>query len=135
MIWRAICLVLLAAGILLVPSWILEGQSGQKSPAQSTYRLRTSVISAAGGAMQASGFRQKGTLAQPTPVGVCVGSGNTLYAGVWNTWVKTIIGTETEPQIYTNRLFQNYPNPFNPATSIAFTRIRAGDSSFRDAHL
>jgi len=121
MYWRVFVALLLSVGIVFMPAQAPGDDPPPRSPNQTTYKLRTSVIGAAGGPMQASGFRQKGTLAQPIPVGVCSGSGNKLYAGFWSTWAKTIIGVETGPEIFTNKLFQNYPNPFNPTTTIEFS--------------
>jgi len=126
MIWRAICSVLLVVGALASAAWTTADDAGQESSEQSTYRLRSSVVGAAGGKMQAAGVRSKGTLAQPTPIGVGTESATTIYAGYWAIWSETVTGVVTEPAALTNRLFQNYPNPFNPTTTIKFASAQTG---------
>ena len=83
-------------------------------------------MGAAGPPAQAGGARLKGTLGQPTPIGVGTGTGHTLYAGFWHVWRRTVTGIEGEPPVFADRLFQNYPNPFNPTTSIRYTIAETG---------
>lgn len=125
--WRSMVAVPLTAGLLLVPTWS-RGSEPAPQAGQSTYVLRASVMGGAGVPTQAGGFRQTGTLAQATPVGVCTESGNTLYAGFWRAWMAVAVtGIEHgTPSILVSGLHQNHPNPFSPTTSIEYTVAQPG---------
>jgi hypothetical protein len=120
MYWRIFAALLLSAGIVFLPVQGSGDDPPPKSPSQPTYQLRTATIGAAGGPMQNSGFRQEGTLAQPTPVGTATGSGYGLYSGIWKDWAGPATGVEEEVPVLADQLYQNYPNPFNPTTTIRY---------------
>jgi hypothetical protein len=117
---KLLWLVLLPVCILV---WIgfPVGLAAQ-DPAESSYRLQTSVMGAAGSPGASGAKRTNGTLAQATPIGVGSSSGKTLYAGFWSRpWVLASI-LETEDDLtLTNRIYQNFPNPFTHATTIAYS--------------
>ena len=123
MYWRTFATLLLSAGVVFLPAPGLADDPPSKTPTQSTYQLRTSVIVATGGSSKAGGFRQYGTLAQPTPVGTPTGSGFTLHAGIWKEWAGPVIAIEDESPVLADELFQNYPNPFNPVTTIGYAVV------------
>ena len=120
MYWRVFAALLLSAGVVLLPAQVLGDDPPPESASQTTYQLRASVIGAAGGPTQNSGFQQQGTLAQPTPVGTPTGSGFTLYTGIWKEWAGTATAVQEETPVLADQLFQNYPNPFNPVTAISY---------------
>ena len=117
---RATIASLLSASVFLLPVLGWADDSPSKTPTQSTYTLRTSVIGATGGSSRTSGFRQYGTLAQPTPTGVATESGFDLHAGFWKEWRGPATAIEDESPVLADQLFQNYPNPFNPVTTIRY---------------
>lgn len=123
--WRKISVVTLCAALLLVSTWSWKARGSEQSSVQSAFVLRSLVIGAAGTATQTSGFGQRGTLGQPTPIGVSADPGYTLRAGFWGEGggTATSIGQGT-PQVFTDGLYQNYPNPFNPTTTIEYTVAR-----------
>jgi hypothetical protein len=90
-------------------------------PNQSSYRLQSTTMGAAGARGSSTGFKAKSTIAQPTPIGKGTASDNLLYAGFWaKPWVITgILESDQEP--LRNTLYQNYPNPFKSSTSIAYS--------------
>jgi hypothetical protein len=112
--------VLVAVCVLV---WIgAPGGLAAQQPAESSYRLQTSVIGAAGSPGAAGAKRTNGTLAQSTPIGIGSSSGKTIYAGFWSRpWVlASILELEDDPTL-ANRIYQNFPNPFTHATTIAYS--------------
>jgi hypothetical protein len=125
--WRTRKFVAVPAGILLLFNWSSAEESHPPSSSQSTHVLRSSVMCGGGGLMQTGTFRQLGTMAQPTPAGVCAGPGYTLRAGFAIVLGTTVTGIEDgRPQAFTDELLQNYPNPFSPTTRIEYTVASAG---------
>ncbi|MDH3216098.1 MAG: hypothetical protein OEN01_07375 [Candidatus Krumholzibacteria bacterium] len=113
MYWRATIASLLVAGVFLLPAQGLGDDSPSKSSNLPTYKLRASVVGAAGAPSQTTGFQQRGTLAQPTPIGIRTESGGTLYAGFWNVWMGTATGIVEEMPVFTDKLSQNRrPNTY-----------------------
>lgn len=121
MYWRTFAALLLSAGVVFLPSQGLGDDPPPGSPNQPAYILRSSVMGAAGGPTQNSGYRQRGTLGQPTPVGTPTGSGFSLHAGVWKEWAGPATAIEEASPALADKLFQNYPNPFNPVTTIVYS--------------
>ena len=117
MYWRVFVALLLSAGVVFFPVQVLGDDPSPKSASQTTYQLRTSVIGAAGGPAQTSGFRQQGTLAQPTPVGTPTGSGFTLYAGIWKESAGTATAVEEASPVLADRLYQN-PSRFHSMSGL-----------------
>jgi hypothetical protein len=127
MIWRRLNVITLSAGILLISTWSAGNERGPLSSVQSTFVLRSSVIGAAGTVMQISGFRQRGMLAQSTPIGVSSNTSYSLRAGFWGAGSGTATGIEGGAEtVFANLLRQNYPNPFNPTTTIEYTVAKTG---------
>jgi hypothetical protein len=112
---------------LLVPvcilAWTWPGSElSAQEPAQSSYRLQTSVMGSAGSPGESGGKRTNGTLAQPTPIGVGSASGKTVYAGFWSRpWVLASILELEDDLTLANRIYQNFPNPFTHATTITYS--------------
>jgi hypothetical protein len=93
--------------------------------AQSTYKVKTSVISSAGSPTSGPGVKINSTLGQPSPIGIGLETGTALYGGFWKSgWLATITDSDL-PDAVRNELFQNYPNPFNPTTTIKYSIARA----------
>jgi hypothetical protein len=95
-------------------------QHSTNSAMQSSYKLRASVISAAGGSGTSAGKTLHSTLGQ-----VVQGRGSAgdieLRTGYWGGFFDILVGVEEEiPTAHRNELFQNYPNPFNPITTIDY---------------
>jgi hypothetical protein len=104
------------------------GRPTARAPGQSPYILRTSVFGVAGGVAAGGDRVQRGTLGQPTPIGVSAAAGRAHFAGFWATWSGTVwTGVEEEAPIFSNELYQNYPNPFNPTTTIRYSVASAGE--------
>jgi hypothetical protein len=122
LLFRVACLVLAS---LLILAQIVGADGGDASPTQSSYRLETSTMGAAGAPGASTAYRGKGTMAQPTPVGVGSGDSKTLYAGFWSKpWVLASLPERESPEVLVNHLYQNYPNPFTGSTSISFSVVR-----------
>ena len=113
----------LALAFLLLPLLVVPGRNltaAELGAASSTYRIRSSVIGAAGYPGESAGLKTNGTLGQPTAIGVGSAAGKTAYLGFWGRyWIPTPV--EDVPPAVVNRLYQNYPNPFNPATTIRYS--------------
>ncbi len=116
LLWLVLLLVCILAGI------VLQGEPMAQEPAQSSYRLQTSVMGGAGSPGASGGKRSNGTLAQPMPIGVGSSSGKTVYAGFWSRpWVLASILSIQDDLTLANRIYQNFPNPFTHATTIAYS--------------
>ncbi|MBN2170408.1 MAG: T9SS type A sorting domain-containing protein [Candidatus Krumholzibacteriota bacterium] len=89
---------------------------------ESPYRLKTSVLSAAGAPGSSSDHNTNGSLGQSTPIGLGAAGDAILHAGFWKALALTTwpVGVD-EPAPAVNALYQNYPNPFNPTTEIRFS--------------
>jgi hypothetical protein len=119
---RLACLALIS--LLILPQ-IAVADGGDASPMQSSYRLETSTMGAAGAPGAGTAYRGKGTMAQPTPVGVGSADGKTLYAGFWSKhWILASVLEGESPGLLVNQLYQNFPNPFVGSTSISFSVMR-----------
>jgi hypothetical protein len=118
-------LQVLFAVLLLLPSaspTYALSKDQSKAPAQASHTLRTSVMGATGAPAGTGSYKSIGTLGQPSPVGICIASGDTLYSGFWkNYMVLRPTDVTIVPDIHVNRLYQNYPNPFNPVTTIEYS--------------
>lgn len=91
-----------------------------ESQVQSAYRLRNSVIGAAGYPGTSTNYKAAGTMGQTTPIGIGSSAGKTLRAGFWGKyWIPTAV--DETPSLYRDELYQNYPNPFNPVTTIEYS--------------
>jgi hypothetical protein len=115
-------LALSAALLALPPLLPLPGgnQIGALLAQDAGYRMRSSVMGAAGSAASGTDFRVAATLGQPTPTGILTGAGDILYAGFWGP-LSALTPADNPEAPLANMLFQNYPNPFNPATTIRYT--------------
>jgi hypothetical protein len=111
---------LIASVFLLLPCPARAGEEG-RSTDRTTYLLRSSVLGSAGGGGASSGFTTRGTLGQPTPVGVGTSPNYALFAGFWSKISVTVDVLEgVLPDPFRNALFPSRPNPFNPITTIFF---------------
>ena len=88
---------------------------------ETPYRLKTSVISAAGNPGSNFLHNTNGSLGQSTPIGIGAAGDDILYAGFWKILALTWPVAVDEPAPAVDALFQNYPNPFNPSTEIRFS--------------
>jgi hypothetical protein len=67
-------------------------------------------------------MHSKGTMGQPTPIGVGSSSGKTVYAGFWSRpWVLSSILDTDGALALTNCIYQNFPNPFMHVTTISYS--------------
>jgi len=116
LLWSALVLVCILA-------WIgPDSEIKAQEPAQSSYRLQSSVMGSAGSPGASGAKRSNGTLAQSTPIGVGSSSGKTVYAGFWSRpWVLASILELEDDLTFANRIHQNFPNPFTHATTIAYS--------------
>ena len=113
----------LSAALLALPSLVpLPGgnQIGALRAQEAGYRMRFSVMGAAGTTASGTDFRAAATLGQPTPTGILTGAGEILYAGFWGPSSALTPADNPEAPLV-NMLFQNYPNPFNPTTAIDYS--------------
>jgi hypothetical protein len=116
---RFACLIL---AVLMVLAHAGRAAPEPASAAEANYRLQTSTLGAAGAPGMSTGFRTKGTLAQPTPTGVGSAGGKTVYAGFWSRpWLLAAVFGEEQPVAPVDHLYQNFPNPFTARTTIAFS--------------
>jgi hypothetical protein len=116
--------VILVFAIVLISTSIIESSN---SLAQSSYRLKASVLGSAGSPATGSDKMSNGTLGQLSPAGTSNEAGTTLYAGFWKSGWWSIITDSELPDAVRNELFQNYPNPFNPTTTIKYSMAREGN--------
>jgi hypothetical protein len=118
--WRVVVLVAFVGVVLVVSNGKAENDGA--SATQTTYKVRSTVMGAAGTRTSDGILRSYGTMGQPTPAGTSASGNASLKAGVWPDYRRALVtGITDEPEILTNRLYQNYPNPFNPSTVIEFS--------------
>jgi hypothetical protein len=101
--------------------------AGAQQEAQSSYRLRTWVMSAAGSPGAGVSSKGNGSMGQATPIGVASSSGTTLYAGFWSkpwVWASILDAYGTGPLV--DCICQNFPNPFVETTRIAYSLAKPG---------
>ena len=110
--------------VLVIPV-VIALATGSYVLAQSTYKVKTAVISSAGSPASGAGVRINSTLGQPSPIGIGTGTGTALYGGFWKSGWLAIITDSDLPDAVRNELFQNYPNPFNPTTTIKYSISQA----------
>jgi hypothetical protein len=114
--------LVIPAAVVLGMFLITLGLDVTITQAQTTYRLQTSTMGAAGARSASSNYASKATMAQPTPIGVGTAGDNALYAGFWSKyWSAASVEGDDSPDAIVDRLYQNFPNPFTSSTSIAFS--------------
>ncbi len=110
-----VCLPVLAIGM---------GEPDQDGEAalRQDYRLLSSVMGAGGADGESQSYQTKGTLGQPTPIGIgSTGGATTLHAGFWGVYIALGHGQDVHmPQLLTNRLMHHSPNPFGARTTIQY---------------
>lgn len=87
--------------ILLMPPIVIWGP---RAHAQSSYRLRTSVIGSAGAPESSTAAKSNGTLGQPHCIGISSAGTGICYSGFWKSvWLGPVTEAETPPA-YRNEL-------------------------------
>jgi hypothetical protein len=116
----------LVLALVFILAWIgTPREGGAQQDVQSSYRLQTWVMSAAGSPGAGVSSRGNGSMSQPTPIGVGSSSGKTVYAGFWSRpWVLASVLHTDGLQPLTNCIYQNFPNPFTQTTEIAYSVAR-----------
>jgi hypothetical protein len=109
--------------LVFMLAWIgTPGETMAQQETESSYRLQTWVMSAAGSPGAGVSTRGNGSMSQPTPIGVGSSSGKMVYAGFWSgPWGLASILDICGPQLVTNCIYQNFPNPFAQTTKIAYS--------------
>jgi hypothetical protein len=131
--WRTRILYLLLVVLLMLPAATPGTDTkteARGSSLQSPYRLRTSVIGAAGSPGADNQFKTNGTLGQPSVIGIGTASDKVAYLGFWRGIYMNLTEAEVTPA-YRNELLQNYPNPFNPVTTIEFSLAHEGNCELK----
>jgi hypothetical protein len=121
-----ICLTINGVAILLLLP-LLEVAADGDQAASPSYRLRNSVVGAAGALGSGSGVASHGTLAQSSPLGTAGGSGRVFCAGFWQrvfggprTWYVATDGSDATGNGRPDTPFATF--------EFALTQATAGDS-------
>ena len=114
-----------AAVLVLIAAGLAWGPGVMDAVAQTSYRLQTSTMGAAGAPGWSEGRQANGTLSQPTPIGIGSAAGKVLYAGFWpRPWSLASVGERVVADGMLDRLYQNSPNPFRSQTVITYAVSR-----------
>jgi hypothetical protein len=113
--------LLFAFGFTLALQGLALAQTPEQT-AQSSYRLRSSVMSSAGAPSASESHKGCGTAAQPTPVGVSYTGDRVLYAGFWEKpRASSGLPPYWPPDPLVTRLHPNCPNPFMSSTNVCYS--------------